>query len=131
MRLRSIALVFLIGFLLPACATTSTSTGPDGVERVEFDIGGVTGYFEGPFEAESGELFSGRICIVGGTEGHEWFATLGEPPSDERASHYAGALDSDGYLDFEMLVKWEEGVTILYTSDGENVVQVAEIAING
>jgi hypothetical protein len=59
-----------------------------------------------------------------------FFATLGDPPSDSRASHANGQLDQEGRITLNIIVNWPAGITKLYCGFQDQVYEVAEIVIN-
>ena len=56
-------------------------------------------------------------------------ASLGDPPSDARASHASGELDAEGVVSLFFDVKWPAGITKLYISHLGVVYEVTEITV--
>lgn len=89
--------------------------------------------YTGPLQAQTNGTLEGTFQVTG-PDGQPargtLSATLGDPPSDPRASHCSGELDADGKHIVTFNVNWPAGVTKLYVSYGGEVYEVTEIMIN-
>jgi hypothetical protein len=119
--------------------------GPDRIETEKcsvvvhhFDlwppvmVGGDTVVYNGPPQVRSGGTLRARFCVTdanGNPAQGEFFATLGNPPGDPRASHASGQLDAEGWITFELPVNWSPGMTVLYFSWRGQVFEIAQIEV--
>jgi hypothetical protein len=88
--------------------------------------------YDGPPQVRSGGTLRARFQVTdadGNPAQGEFFATLGEPPGDKRASHASGQLDAEGWVTFELPVNWPPGVTVLYFSYRGQVFAIAQIEV--
>jgi hypothetical protein len=87
---------------------------------------GETVTYEGPTAVTRGQSFTARLCLrdAGGNPvaGKQVFASLGDPPTSRRATHGTADTDQNGCADIEMEVNWPPGRTVLWFSDGQEVV---------
>lgn len=87
----------------------------------------------GPVEAQVGGALEAAFQVLG-PDGQPaqgtFFATLGDPPSDSRASHANGQLDQEGKISLMLGVNWPAGLTKLYCAFQDQVYEVAQIVIN-
>ncbi|MBI3763653.1 MAG: hypothetical protein HY260_17560 [Chloroflexi bacterium] len=89
--------------------------------------------YTGPLQAQTGGRLEATFQIVtpdGLPAKGTLSASLGDPPSDPKASHASGELDAEGKVTLFFDVNWPAGTTKLYISHGGKVYQVTEITIN-
>ena len=89
--------------------------------------------YRGPLEVQAGGTLEATFLILtpeGKPAKGILNASLGDPPSDPRASHASGELDSEGKVTLEFNVNWPAGTTKLYISHEGKVYEVAVIIIN-
>jgi len=88
--------------------------------------------YSGPPQVQSGGTLRARFQVTDGNgqpvQG-EFFATLGDPPGDKRASHASGQLDAEGWVTLELPVNWPPGVTVLHFSWRGQVFAIAQIEV--
>jgi len=88
--------------------------------------------YTGPPQVQSGGTLRARFQVTdanGNPAQGEFFATLGEPPGDKRASHGSGQLDAEGRITIELPVNWPPGVTVLHFSWQGQVFAIAQIEV--
>jgi hypothetical protein len=88
--------------------------------------------YEGPPQVRSGGTLRARFCVtnaIGQPAQGEFFATLGDPPGDKRASHASGQLDAEGWITLELPVNWPPGMTVLHFSWRGQVFEIAQIEV--
>ncbi len=89
--------------------------------------------YTGPMQVQANGTMEGTFQVTGPgnipAQG-SLSATLGDPPSDPRASHCSGELDADGKHIVKFNVSWPAGLTKLYVSYGDVVYEVTDIMIN-
>jgi hypothetical protein len=88
--------------------------------------------YDGPPQVRSGGTLRARFQVTdvnGRPAQGEFFATLGEPPGDKRASHASGQLDAEGWVTFELPVNWPPGLTVLHFSWRGQVFAIAQIEV--
>ena len=88
--------------------------------------------YSGPPQVRSGGTLRAPFQVTdanGQPAQGEFFATLGEPPGDRRASHASGQLDAEGRITFELPVNWPPGMTVLYFSWRGQVFAIAQIEV--
>lgn len=88
--------------------------------------------YNGPPQVRSGGTLRARFCVTdanGNPAQGEFFATLGDPPGDPRASHASGQLDAEGWITLELPVNWPPGLTVLYFSWRGQVFEIAQIEV--
>jgi hypothetical protein len=89
--------------------------------------------YTGPSEAQAAGTLVVTFHVFGPDDQPAqgtFFATLGDPPSDPRASHSNGQLDQQGTISLTLPVNWPAGVTRLYCAYRDRVYEVAEIVVN-
>lgn len=88
---------------------------------------GQTVTYSGPIAVTTGEPFTATICVEdrNGDPVSEMqvFFSLGDPPTSEDATHGSATTDVNGCADIEMDVNWPAGTTVLWFSDGDEVVR--------
>jgi hypothetical protein len=89
--------------------------------------------YTGPLQAQAGGTLAASFQVMGPdnrpTQG-TFNATLGDPPSDPKASHASGQLDQNGMITLMMHVNWPQGVTKLFFNFADETFEVGEILIN-
>lgn len=94
---------------------------------------GQTVTYEGPTAVTTGEPFTATLCVEDRNgepvSGMQVSASLGDPPSSENATHASATTDENGCADIEMDVNWPGGTTVLWFSDGEEVVRGTSIDV--
>lgn len=88
--------------------------------------------YNGPAQVRSGGTLRARFQVTdanGRPAQGEFFATLGNPPGDKRASHASGQLDAEGRITVELPVNWPPGVTVLHFSWRGQVFEIAQIEV--
>ncbi len=89
--------------------------------------------YTGSLEAQAGGTLEVTFQVFGPDDQPAqgtFFATLGDPPSDSRASHANGPLDPEGKITLMLNVNWPVGITKLYCGFQDQVYEVSEIVIN-
>ncbi len=88
--------------------------------------------YTGPWQAQTGGTLAVSFQVMGpdnrpaqGT----FNATLGDPPSDPKASHASGQLDQNGMITLMLDVNWPQGVTRLFFNFDDETFEVGEITI--
>lgn len=97
---------------------------------IEFAPGGSI-YFGGPHQALAGGILPVAFVVEeadGQPATGEFRVTLGDPPTDPRASHAVGML-KDGRIVLEVPVTWPPGTTKLYCAFRGAVLEVGEITV--
>ncbi len=119
--------------IVPATPTPTPTATPTPVPPVIITGDGSRIVYTGPLQAQTNGMLEGTFQVTG-PDGQpargSLSATLGDPPSDQRASHCTGELDADGKVILTFIVYWPAGSTKLYVSYGGEVYEVAEITIN-
>ena len=88
--------------------------------------------YTGPPQVQSGGTLRARFQVTdanGNPAQGEFFATLGDPPGDKRASHGSGQLDAEGLITIELPVNWPPGLTVLHFSWRGQVFAIAQIEV--
>ena len=96
--------------------------------------GGYTITFAGPLQAQAGGTLQADLFVTD-PSGHAasgvlLSATLGDPPTDPRATHTSGALGPNGTFYLSLPVDWPAGTTRLYCEFRNKVYKVTEMTIN-
>jgi len=89
--------------------------------------------YTGPLQARTGGQLEATFQIVtpdGKPAKGTLVASLGDPPSDPKATHARGQLDGDRKVVLIFEVKWPAGLTKLYVSHGGKVYEITEITIS-
>ncbi len=89
--------------------------------------------YTGPRQAQTGGTLEAIFQIVtpdGLPAKGILAASLGDPPSDRKASHASGELDTEGKVTLFFDVNWPAGTTKLYISHAGKIYEVTEITIN-
>lgn len=114
----------------PSASPTPTNTAT----KPPFIITG-NGYrvlFIGPWQAQTSGTLAASFQVTG-PDGRPakgiFYATLGSPPTDPKASHANGQLDLDGRITLMLDVKWPAGITRLYFNFDDATYEVGEITI--
>jgi len=88
--------------------------------------------YNGPPQVQSGGTLRARFQVTdanGRPAQGEFFATLGDPPGDKRATHASGQLDAEGLITLELPVNWPPGQTVLHFSWRGQVFAIAQIEV--
>ncbi len=88
--------------------------------------------YTGPLHVSLGREFQASFQVVDsfGKPGlGEFMVTLGDPPSDQMASHSRGTLDATGNVALSLMVTWPVGTTKLYFSYAGQVYEMTTIWI--
>lgn len=86
----------------------------------------------GPLQGRSGGDLMSLFQVTdsaGQPASGELSATLGDPPTDPKASHARGDLDSEGFVTLPLEILWGAGTTKLFTAFRGSVYEVATITI--
>ena len=89
--------------------------------------------YSGPLQVQIGARLEATFQIItpeGLPAKGTLAASLGDPPSDRKASHASGELDTEGKVTLSFDVNWPAGTTKLYVSHGGKVYEVTEITVN-
>lgn len=89
--------------------------------------------YTGPMQVQANGMMEGTFQVTGPDNmpaRGSLSATLGDPPSDPRASHSSGELDAEGRVSLVFLVNWPAGTTKLFVSYQGVVYEVADIGVN-
>lgn len=116
----------------PTPEPTGTPT-PTPTPRVIVTKDGFRIVYSGPLQTRTGGTLEATFQIMtadGQPARGTLVASLGDPPSDPRASHASGELDAEGKVTLLFDVNWPAGTTKLYISHAGEVFQIAEITIN-
>jgi hypothetical protein len=116
--------------ILPTPELTDT---PTPLPPVIFTNDGFRIVYTGALEAQAGGTLEVVFQVFGPDEQPAqgtFFATLGDPPSDPRATHANGQLDREGRIALSLNVNWLAGITKLYCGFHDQVYEVATITIN-
>lgn len=108
-----------------AQAPPPAEEAPAGVTASFSD--GRTVSYDGPTAVTTGEGFTVNVCVQGADgaalAGTPIFATLGDPPSSANATHGSATTDGNGCAAIPLDVNWPAGRTVLWFSDGDEVVR--------
>lgn len=112
--------------------TPTLTPTPTPMPRVLITEDGFRVIYTGPLQAQTNgtleatfQIFTPESLPAKGT----LVASLGDPPSDPKASHASGQLDAEGKVTLLFDVNWPVGSTKLYISHAGKVYEVAEITI--
>lgn len=89
--------------------------------------------YMGPLQVYTGGKLAATFKIVtpdGKPARGTLLASLGDPPSDPRATHASGNLDAEGKVTLLFDINWPVGTTKLNVSHGGKVYLVVEIEVN-
>jgi hypothetical protein len=90
--------------------------------------------YEGPTAVSTGEPFTAALCVQDGdgnpVSGKQLLSSFGDPPSSENATHGSATTDENGCAEIEMEVNWPAGTTVLWFSDGEEVIRGASMDVS-
>lgn len=121
--------------LQPATPVTAAATAvptPTIPLGVALDIPGYTVVYSGALVAQAGGTLQASFTVldsVGNPASGEFFATLGDPPSDPNAGHGSGILGPDGRVTITLVVNWPPSETKLYFSYPDAVYEIAGIFV--
>lgn len=111
-----------------ATAPAATATASPATAQIR----GFTISYRGPLTARTGETLNVPLQVLdaqGRPAQGTVFATLGDPPSDARASHGNAVLDGMGRATIPLRVNWPSGTTRLYTSWQDMVAPLTTMTI--
>lgn len=118
----------------PGIAPTFTPTPTPSVEApvIRTDDGSQVTYI-GLLRVQASGTLMAHFEVVGPdgqpVQDEEFFATLGDPPSDSRATHASGILDPEGKIWLELDVNWPPGTTKLHFFFNGMVYEIALIEV--
>ncbi len=113
-------------------ATPTPTFSPTPKPPFIITIDGFRVTYTGPLQAQTGRTLEATFQIItpdGLPAKGTLDASLGDPPSDRKASHASGELDAEGKITLLFNVNWPAGTTKLYISFGGKVYEVTEITI--
>lgn len=88
--------------------------------------------YTGPLQAQTGGRLEATFQIItpdGLPAKGTLAASLGDPPSDRRASHASGELDAEGKVTLLLNINWPAGTTKLFVSHAGKVYEITQITI--
>ena len=115
----------------PTATPTPTPT-PTATPKYVITGPGFQIWYTGQEQAQTSGTLEASAQVIGdnGEPGQGPFSfSLGDPPTDPRATHASGSLDSEGKITAILEVNWPAGTTKLYCSFNGQVYELAEITI--